>query len=78
MGWLRFHPEGLVGEQLPLMARIFAVEDVWDALRSDRLCRSAWPESKAREHIRSLAGNHFDPNVAEKFLQFEGIEVSEG
>jgi PAS domain S-box-containing protein/putative nucleotidyltransferase with HDIG domain len=72
------YPEGLKGEQIPLAARIFAVEDVWDALRSNRPYRSAWPESKVREHIRSLAGSHFDPKVAERFLQFEGLDDSEG
>jgi response regulator RpfG family c-di-GMP phosphodiesterase len=47
-------------------------------LRSNRPYRSAWPESKVREHIRSLAGSHFDPKVAERFLQFEGLDDSEG
>jgi HD-GYP domain-containing protein (c-di-GMP phosphodiesterase class II) len=53
----------LKGEQIPLVARIFAVVDVWDALRSDRLYRPSWSEEKVREHIRSLAGTHFDPHV---------------
>lgn len=57
------YPRGLAGEQIPLSARIFAVVDVWDALRSDRPYRAAWPAIKAREHIRSLAGIHFDPEV---------------
>ncbi len=72
------YPKGLKGEQIPLAARIFAVVDVWDALRSNRPYRSAWPEPKVREHIRSLAGSHFDPKVAERFLQFEGLDDSEG
>lgn len=57
------YPFGLKGEQIPLVARIFAVVDVWDALRSDRLYRTSWPVEKVREHIRSLAGTHFDPHV---------------
>jgi len=42
---------------------------VWDALRSDRPYRAAWPEEKVREHIRSLSGTHFDPQVVEVFLR---------
>jgi len=50
------------------VARIFAVVDVWDALRSDRLYRTSWPVEKVREHIRSLAGTHFDPHVVKVCL----------
>jgi putative nucleotidyltransferase with HDIG domain len=63
------YPRGLKGEQIPLTARLFAVVDVWDALRSDRPYRPAWPEEKVREHIRSLAGNHLDPKAVEMFLK---------
>ncbi|MBC7877924.1 MAG: PAS domain S-box protein [Anaerolineales bacterium] len=62
------YPRGLKGEQIPLTARIFAVVDVWDALRSDRPYRAAWDEGKVREHIFALAGTHFDPLVVDKFL----------
>lgn len=62
------YPRGLKGEQIPLSARLFTVVDVWDALRTDRPYRQAWPKEKVREHIRSLAGTHFDPNVVETFL----------
>lgn len=57
------YPFGLKGEQIPLVARIFAVVDVWDALRSDRRYRSSWSVKKVRTHLRSLAGTHFDPRV---------------
>ncbi|HYP39533.1 MAG TPA: HD domain-containing phosphohydrolase [Chloroflexia bacterium] len=63
------YPRGLKGEQIPLAARIFAVVDVWDALRSNRPYRAAWPAERVREHIRSLAGTHFDPEVVEAFLK---------
>ncbi len=62
------YPLGLKGEQIPLVARIFAVADVWDALRSDRLYRSSWSVEKVREHLRSLAGTHFDPHVVKVCL----------
>ncbi|MEI7770852.1 MAG: HD domain-containing phosphohydrolase [Chloroflexales bacterium] len=62
------YPRGLKGEQIPLVARLFAVVDVWDALRSDRPYRAAWCEEKVRAHIQSLAGSHFDPAVVDLFL----------
>lgn len=62
------YPQGLKGEHIPLAARLFAVVDVWDALRSDRVYRAAWPEEKVREHIRSLSGGHFDPRVVDAFM----------
>ena len=65
------YPRGLRGEQIPLAARIFAVVDVWDALRSDRPYRPAWTEDQAREYIRGQAGTHFDPRVVEVFLAME-------
>jgi PAS domain S-box-containing protein len=63
------YPRGLKGEQIPLVARIFAVVDVWDALTSDRPYRAAWPEEKVLDHIRSLAGTHFDPQVVKICLE---------
>ncbi|MHB8708220.1 MAG: HD domain-containing phosphohydrolase [Desulfuromonadales bacterium] len=57
------YPLGLKGKQIPLVARIFAVVDVWDALRSDRRYRASWSVEKVREHLLSLAGTHFDPHV---------------
>ncbi len=65
------YPRGLKGEQIPFAARIFAVADVWDALRSDRPYRKGWPEEQVREYIREQAGKHFDPKVAEVFLELD-------
>ncbi|MDH4101372.1 MAG: PAS domain S-box protein [Nitrospirota bacterium] len=65
------YPMGLKGEEIPIAARVFAVVDVWDALRSNRPYRPAWPEAKVREYIRSLSGTHFDPKIAEIFLAIE-------
>jgi PAS domain S-box-containing protein len=62
------YPEGLKGEHIPLAARIFSVVDVWDALRSDRPYRPAWPREKVENHIRSLVGTQFDAGVVEMFL----------
>jgi len=65
------YPRGLAGEAIPLAARIFAVIDVWDALRSDRPYRAAWPQAKALAHIKEGAGSHFDPKVVEVFLRMK-------
>jgi PAS domain S-box-containing protein len=65
------YPTGLKGDQIPLAARIFAIVDVWDALRSDRPYRPAWPDEKVREHISALSGTHFDPLVVEAFMSLE-------
>ncbi|MBI5051778.1 MAG: HD domain-containing protein [Chloroflexi bacterium] len=62
------YPRGLQGEQIPLAARIFAIADVWDALRSDRPYRPGWSAHKTRDYIKSLSGTHLDPKVVEVFL----------
>jgi putative nucleotidyltransferase with HDIG domain len=62
------YPRGLKGEQIPLAARVFAVIDVWDALRNDRPYRKAWPEAKVREYLREQSGRHFDPSVVDAFF----------
>jgi PAS domain S-box-containing protein len=69
------YPLGLKGDKIPLSARIFAVVDVWDALRSDRPYRRAWPASQVRAHISSLNGAHFDPHVIEVFMRLEPREL---
>ncbi len=63
------YPRALKGEEIPLQARIFAVVDVWDALRSDRIYRKGWSIQQAMEYIRAQAGKHFDPRVAQMFLK---------
>ncbi len=63
------YPQGLRGEQIPLAARLFALVDVWDALTSDRPYRAAWPRERVLDHLRSLAGSHFDPQIVPVFIQ---------
>ena len=62
------YPRGLMGERIPLVARLFAVIDVWDALLSDRPYRAAWTKAKTIEFIKEQSGKHFDPQVVEAFL----------
>jgi putative nucleotidyltransferase with HDIG domain len=66
------YPHRLKGAQIPLVARIFAVVDVWDALSSDRPYRLAWAIEKVREYIRAESGTHFDPQVVDVFMQMQG------
>lgn len=68
------YPQGLKGDQIPLVARIFAVVDVWDALRSDRPYRKAWTSARAQDYIREQSGKHFDPKVVEAFLKMGAIK----
>ena len=61
------YPHGLKGEEIPLVGRICAVADVFDALTSDRPYKSGWPVEEAVEYIRNGAGSQFDPAVVEAF-----------
>lgn len=62
------YPNGSQGEEIPLCARIMAVADVFDALTSKRCYKEAMPLEKAYAIIREESGVHFDPVVAEAFL----------
>lgn len=62
------YPRRLHAEEIPLPARIFAVIDVYDALRSDRPYRPRWPEEEVRSYLAAQAGSHFDPTVVHVFL----------
>ena len=62
------YPRGLVGEQIPLAARIFAIVDVWDALTNARPYRSAWTKEMSLKYINEQSGKHFDPQVVTAFL----------
>jgi len=61
------YPHGLVGEAIPLSARIVAVADVFDALTSDRPYKKAWSIAAAVEHMERDRGRHFDPAVLDAF-----------
>ena len=62
------YPLGLKGEDIPLSARIFAIIDVWDALRFDRHYRARWEEEEVLKYITGLSGKQFDPRVVEVFM----------
>jgi putative two-component system response regulator len=62
------YPRGLKGDEIPIVARLFAFVDVWDALRSDRPYRNAIPKNEVMEYIRNNAGLHFDPALVNIFM----------
>jgi putative nucleotidyltransferase with HDIG domain len=62
------YPNGLIGEQIPVAARIFSVVDVFNSLISNRPFRSAWSKDSAKIYIRDMAGKQFDPKVVQVFL----------
>jgi response regulator RpfG family c-di-GMP phosphodiesterase len=64
------YPQGLVGHEIPLGARIFAVADTLDAMTSDRPYRRALPFSAAKAEIIRESGRQFDPEVVRAFLAF--------
>lgn len=72
------YPQGLTGEDIPLPARIFAVIDVWDAMRSDRPYRKAVAESEVCEYLLESKGVHLDCRVVEAFFELLGSKSSNG
>lgn len=62
------YPNGLQGGDIPLSGRIVAVADVWDALRSDRPYRAAWPAERVAQYIEGRAGSQFDPDLVRLFV----------
>ena len=61
------YPNGLAGEQIPILARICAVADVFDALTSPRSYKRAWSTKEAADWIISESGKHFDADVVHAF-----------
>ncbi|HMO04847.1 MAG TPA: diguanylate cyclase [Kiritimatiellia bacterium] len=65
----RGYPQGLSGEEISLGARIFAVIDAYDAMRSSRVYKHSVSMEKAVAEIRDKSGSQFDPAIVEAFLQ---------
>ena len=65
------YPEGLMGEAIPLSARLMALADVYDALTSRRVYKPAMTHEQAAEIIREGRGTHFDPAVVDAFVALQ-------
>lgn len=63
------YPYGLEGEAIPLMGRITALADVFDALTSKRPYKKAWTVEKSVELIKEESGQHFDPELVKLFIE---------
>jgi putative nucleotidyltransferase with HDIG domain len=64
----RGYPDALAGNEIPLLARMFSLVDVYDALTSERPYKRAWSHDEAVQEIRSQAGKQFDAELARAFL----------
>ena len=65
------YPHGLKGEEIPLVARIVALVDVYDALTSVRPYKAAYSHAESRDIIVADSDRHFDPELVECFLKVE-------
>lgn len=63
--------KGLKGEEIPLSARIMALADVYDALRSKRVYKDAFSHEKSIDIIKSSKGTHFDPVLVDIFVNYQ-------
>ena len=63
------YPFGLKGDDIPLVGRVTALADVFDALTSERPYKKAWSVDDAVELIRKERGQHFDPTLVDHFLE---------
>lgn len=70
------YPLGLKGEEIPLVARLFAIIDVYDALTSDRPYREAWSREKTIGYIQENSNILFDPELVTIFLDYLNEEKS--
>ena len=74
------YPEGLAGQNIPLLSRMIALVDAYDAMVNDRAYRKGLEPEKAQEEIRNNAGTQFDPVLVEEFLKMleENPEIALG
>ncbi len=72
------YPQGLVGESIPISARLMALADVYDALISKRAYKEAFSHASALEIILEGKGSHFDPDLVDAFIsiQTECLEIA--
>ena len=69
------YPQGLVGDSIPLMARIVAVADVYDALSHSRPYKRAWTPTEVQAELSRQSGRQFQPEIVDAFM---ALHVSGG
>jgi putative two-component system response regulator len=65
------YPFGMSGEDIPLVARVVALADVFDVLTHERPYKEAWPVDKSLDEVRRERGKHFDPDVVDAFMRLD-------
>lgn len=63
------YPRGLKGDEIPLLSRIIAIADAYDAMTEDRVYRKALTQEQALNEIQKNAGTQFDPDIAQSFVE---------
>jgi len=66
------YPRGLLGDEIPLAARLFSVIDVYDALSNDRPYRASWPKPQVINYLLEERSKSFDPKVVDAFVEMIG------
>jgi len=66
------YPRGLMGDEIPLAARLFSVADVYDALTSDRPYRASWPKPKVIDYLLEERNKSFEAKVVDQFVEMVG------
>jgi putative two-component system response regulator len=67
----RGYPFGMSGADIPVVARVVALADVFDVLTHVRPYKEAWPVEKALDEVRRERGAHFDPDVVDAFMRLD-------
>jgi HD-GYP domain-containing protein (c-di-GMP phosphodiesterase class II) len=71
------YPDGLAGDEIPLLARIVSCCDAFNAMTSDRSYRKAMPLEDAIAELRRVRGAQFDPQVVDALIEAAGDGVAE-
>lgn len=69
------YPDGIAGDQIPLLARVIAVADAYDAMTSDRFYRKALSHTEAMAELQRMAGDHFDPALVRCFVEMHHVST---
>jgi len=71
------YPDGLCGDEIPLLSRILTISDAISAMKEDRPYRQEFPESKIKFEVKKMSGIQFDPVIANLWLKLEENKLQE-